>query len=87
MHEAGNSIRTIATQLDLTRNTVLRYLRLEEPAQPKLRQGTFWRSYIGGRLRAFEFAHLSYTLFHAQWCAEARMMFLSGVAIQDIFCQ
>lgn len=37
LHAEGNSIRTIAAQLQLVRNTVRRYLRLEEPALPKLR--------------------------------------------------
>ncbi len=37
LHAEGNSVRTIATQLQLARNTVRRYLRLEEPAQPKIR--------------------------------------------------
>lgn len=37
LHAEGSSIHTIATQLKLARNTVRRYLRLEEPAQPKLR--------------------------------------------------
>jgi transposase len=37
MHEEGNSIHTIAAQLGLARNTVRRYLRVEEPAEPKLR--------------------------------------------------
>jgi transposase len=37
MHEEGNSIHAIATHLNLARNTVRRYLRLEEPAEPKLR--------------------------------------------------
>ncbi|HVB25589.1 MAG TPA: ISL3 family transposase [Ktedonobacteraceae bacterium] len=34
MHQEGNSIYTIAAQLDLARNTVRRYLRLEGPVQP-----------------------------------------------------
>ena len=34
MHQEGNSIHTIAAQLDLARNTVRRYLRLEGPVQP-----------------------------------------------------
>jgi transposase len=33
MHQEGNSIYTIATRLDLARNTVRRYLRLEGPVQ------------------------------------------------------
>lgn len=34
MHEQGNSLRTIATHLNLARNTVRRYLSLEGPVQP-----------------------------------------------------
>ena len=34
MHEQGNSILTIASELHLARNTVRRYLRLEGPVQP-----------------------------------------------------
>ncbi len=34
MHKEGNSIYTIAARLDLARNTVRRYLRLEGPVQP-----------------------------------------------------
>lgn len=37
MYDEGNSIHTIAAELNLARNTVRRYLRLEEPAQPKTR--------------------------------------------------
>jgi transposase len=34
MHQEGNSIHTIAARLDLARNTVRRYLRLERPVEP-----------------------------------------------------
>lgn len=34
LHQEGNSIRTIAAQLDLARNTVRHYLRLERPGEP-----------------------------------------------------
>src|SRR5450755_1146998 len=34
LHEQGDSIHTIATELHLARNTVRRYLRLEGPVQP-----------------------------------------------------
>ncbi len=37
MHEEGNSIHTIATRLDLARNTVRRYVRMEGTVQSKLR--------------------------------------------------
>ena len=34
LHEQGNSLHTIAAELNLARNTVRRYLRLEGPVQP-----------------------------------------------------
>jgi transposase len=34
MHQEGNSIHTIAARLDLARNTVRRYVRIEGPIQP-----------------------------------------------------
>src|SRR6266496_5255443 len=37
MHKEGNSIHTIATRLNLARNTIRRYVRMEGPVQPTLR--------------------------------------------------
>ncbi len=37
MHQEGNSIHTIAARLDLARNTVRRYVRMEGPIQPTAR--------------------------------------------------